>query len=128
MRTTGWVGVVAFLCIAVYVGMRPAGAWIAGVALGMADLAVLDRLLRELLGRRRPGALAAAFLVKFAGLYALGAALIFLAHLPAVPLLAGFPLFLGIIVLKVAGRMLMGARGTPSGRGGDGSGWKEARP
>lgn len=116
LRTTAWVGAVVSLCASVYLGILPAVAWTAGVALGMADLAVLDLLLRELLGRRRPVALVLAFLAKFAGLYAIGAALIFWARLPALALLAGFPLFLGVAVLKIAGRLLLSARWMSSQR------------
>jgi len=105
--TTGWVGLISFLCIAVYIGLPQAGAWIAGVVLGAAELFILDALIREAIGPRRRAALVAYGLLKFAGIYAVGAACLFALHMRPWFLLAGFSLFLAIALLKVLGRMLL---------------------
>ena len=105
--TTLWVGVVGFLCIAVYIGFRSGFSWAVGVALGMADIALLDALLREAIGRRRKVALVIYGILKFGAIYAAGALLLFRARLAPWPLLIGFSLFLAIALLKVLGRLLL---------------------
>ncbi len=107
--TTLWVGAVAFLCIAVYIGLRQAASWGVGVALGMADLFLLDALIREAVGRRRPRALVVLGVCKFGAIYAAGVLLLWKARLSPWPLLAGFSLFLAIALLKVLGRLVLSA-------------------
>ncbi len=107
LLTTLWVGLVGFLCIAVYIGIRSGLAWGVGVALGMADLALLDALIQEALGRQRKLALAIYGVLKFGVIYAAGALLLFRFRLAPWPLLIGFSLFLGIALLKVLGRLVL---------------------
>lgn len=118
--TTAWVGLVVFLCIAVYFGLPNAAAWIAGVALGSADLFLLDALIREVVGARRRSALAVYGLLKFLGIYAAGAVCLFVLHLKPWTLLAGFTLFLAIALLKVFGRLLLSTPAMQRERGGPG--------
>jgi hypothetical protein len=105
--TTLWVGAVAFLCIGVYVGLRSGISWAIGVALGMADLALLDALLKEAIHRRRTKSLVLFGTLKFGAIYAAGALLLLEAGLSPWPLLAGFSLFLAIALLKVLGRLVL---------------------
>lgn len=105
--TTAWLGAVSFLCLSVYAGAGKGAAWACGVALGIADLFLLDMLLRELIGRRRKGSLAAYGLLKFVGVYAGGAVALFTFRLPLWFFLGGFSLFLGVVLLKVLGRLLL---------------------
>jgi hypothetical protein len=107
--TTGWVGALATICIAVYAGLPHAAAWIAGVALGVAELFLLDALIRETIGARRRSMLVIYGILKFAGIYAVGAAALFALHLKPWFLLSGFTLFLAIAILKVLGRLLLTA-------------------
>ena len=107
--TTGWVGAVASICIAVYVGIPHAAAWTAGVALGVAEIFLLDALIREAIGARRRSVLAVYGVLKFAGIYAVGAIGLFVLHLEPWYLLSGFTLFLAIALLKVLGRLLLSA-------------------
>ncbi len=118
--TTGWVGAVAFLCIAVYIGLPSAAAWIAGVALGVSELFLLDALIREAIGARRRAALVIYGTCKFAGIYAAGAVGLFVLHLGPWYLLAGFTLFLAIALLKVLGRMILSAPALQKERKGPG--------
>lgn len=118
--TTGWFGAVAFLCIAVYLGLPQAIAWVAGVALGVAELFLLDALIREATGTRRRSVLAVLAILKFAGIYAAGAVGLFVFHLKPWYLLSGFTLFLAIALLKVLGRLLLCAPGLQRERKGPG--------
>jgi len=135
--TTLWVGAISFLCVAVYVGLRSAVSWGIGVALGMADLALLDALLREAMGRRRTKALVIYGILKFGAIYATGALILFKARLAPWPLLIGFSLFLAIAIMKVLGRVVLSAppltreRKGPGGaflRQAPGAAQKESRP
>ncbi len=105
--TTAWVGGLGFLCLAVYLGIRQAASWGAGAALGAADLYLLDALIREAIRGRRRGVLVLLGFLKFAGVYAVGALLLFALHLAPWFLLAGFSLFLVVALLKVLGRLLL---------------------
>lgn len=107
--TTGWVGALAGLCIAVYLGPPQAAAWAAGVGLGAAELFLLDSLIREAIGARRRPVLIFLGLLKFAGIYAAGGLGLFVLHLRPWYLLGGFTLFLAIALLKVLGRILLSA-------------------
>lgn len=120
MITTAWVGGVAFICLGVYAGLPNAGAWIAGVALGMLDLFFLNGLLLEAISQRRKAALLIYGFLKFAGVYAIGIVLLFVAHLKPWFLLTGFSLFLAIILLKILGRLLLTAPGLQRERHGAG--------
>lgn len=118
--TTAWVGGLIFICLGVYLGLPKAGAWIAGVALGMLDLFLLNQLLLEAIGQRRKAALVTYGVLKFAAVYAIGAVLLFVAHLKPWFLLTGFTLFLAVIFLKIAGRLVLTAPGLQKERHGAG--------
>lgn len=105
--TTGWLGAVSFLCVASYVGIRPGASYLAGVIIGSADLFLLDALLREVIGPRRRWALALYGIAKFAVVYGVGAVLLLCLHLRAWYMLAGFSLFLLVILLKILGLLLL---------------------
>jgi hypothetical protein len=120
MITTAWVGGVAFVCLGVYAGLPGAGAWIAGVALGMLDLYFLNALLLEAIGRRRKPALALFGFMKFVAIYAIGSILLFVVHLRPWFVLTGFSLFLAIIFLKIVGRLVLTAPGLRRERQGGG--------
>jgi hypothetical protein len=107
LLTTLWVGIVGFICVAVYIGLRSGLSWAVGVALGMADLALLDALLREAIGQRRKIALLIYSVLKFGVIYAAGALLLFRVRLAPWPLLIGFSLFLAIAIMKVFGRLIL---------------------
>jgi hypothetical protein len=126
--STLWVGIVGFLCIAVYIGVRSGLAWAVGVALGMADLALLDALIREALGRQRKLALAVYGVLKFGVIYAAGALLLFRVRLAPWPLLIGFSLFLGIALLKVLGRLVLASAPLSRDREGPGGAFLRRAP
>ena len=105
--TTAWLGTVCFLCVGFYIGLGMAIAWVAGVALGLADLSLINGLIREATGSQRRSILAVLFALKTVVLYAVGAVALFLLDLNPFFLLAGFSLFLVVIVLKVLGRLLL---------------------
>lgn len=126
--TTLWVGLIAFLCISIYIGLRSGLSWIVGVALGMADLALLDGLLREAIGRRRKAALLIYGVLKFGAIYAVGALLLFRLRLAPWPLLIGFSLFLGVALLKVLGRLLLTAPQLARDRDGSGGAYLRRSP
>ena len=107
MITTTWFGAVSFLFLGFYIGLIPAAAWIAGVALGVADLALIDLLIRETMDARRRRVIAAYFALKTVVLYAVGAVALFWLKLNPFFLLAGFTLFLIVAVLKVVGRLVL---------------------
>jgi hypothetical protein len=108
--TTAWLGAVCFLCIGFYIGLAMAVAWAAGVAFGIADLTLINGLIREATGRQRRSILAILFVLKTVVLYAVGAVALFLLELNPFFLVAGFSLFLVVIVLKVLGRLLLSSR------------------
>lgn len=118
--TTAWVGGVVFVCLGLYAGLPGAGAWIAGVALGMLDLFVLNALLLEAIGKRRTWALVTFGALKFAAVYAIGIVLLFVVHLRPWFVLTGFSLFLAIVFLKIVGRLVLNAPGLQRERHGAG--------
>jgi hypothetical protein len=133
--TTAWLGGVCCLCIGAYVGFGPAIAWVAGVGFGLADLALINGLIREATGRQRRPVLLALFGLKTVALYASGAVVLFVLGLDPLFLLAGFSLFLVVVVLKIAGRMLLSSRWMEADRRGpggsllrDGPGRRGGRP
>ena len=81
-----------------------------GVALGLADLSLINGLIREATGRQRRLILAVLFVLKTIVLYIAGAVALFLLHLNPFFLLAGFSLFLVIVVLKILGRLVLSSR------------------
>lgn len=107
MITTIWFGAVSFLLLGFYIGLFPAAAWIVGVALGIADLALIDLLIREAIGERRRRVIAVYFVLKTVVLYAAGAAALLWLNLNPFFLLAGFTLFLAVALLKVLGRLAL---------------------
>jgi hypothetical protein len=126
--TTTWVGAIAFLCVAVYLGLSKAWAWLAGAALGAADLFLLDALVREAVGARRRSALVTYGILKFAGIYAAGAVFLLVLHLKPWVFLAGFTLFLAVALLKVLGRVVLGTPALQRERKGPGGHLLRSRP
>lgn len=118
--TTGWVGLIAALCLSVYAGIFPALSFLAGVVLGIADLLLLQGLIREALLAKRKLLIAVYFLMKFLVLYAIGGILLFVLHLAPLYLIIGFSLFLAIVLLKVLGRLLLSSRWMRTERNGAG--------
>lgn len=108
--TTAWLGAVCLACIGFYVGWAPAMAWIAGVALGIADLLLINALIAEAITLQRRPILAVYFVLKTVALYAIGAIAMFRLHLNPVFLLAGFSLFLVVVFLKILGRLALSSR------------------
>lgn len=126
--TTAWVGTVGFLCVAVYIGLRQGAAWAAGVALGAGDLYLLNALIREAMRGRRRRALVLLGFLKFAGIYALGALLLFGLRLAPWSLLAGFSLFLAVALLKVLGRLVLASPAMQRERDGAGGPYLRKSP
>jgi hypothetical protein len=118
--TTVWLGGIAFLAIGVYLGLSRALAFLAGVALGIADLLLLHALIHEALFLKRLSLLAIHFAGKFVAIYGLGAIAIVLLRLSPWYLLAGFSIFLVVAILKVLGRLVLSTRWLSTERDGAG--------
>jgi hypothetical protein len=98
-------GVVLAAPLATSFGLSAAGAWLAGSAWSLVNLAAIAALVRKVitLEPRDRAAIAKALAIKFPVLYAAGLALL-AAGLPPMWLLAGFAWPLLVAVLKAAGR------------------------
>jgi hypothetical protein len=98
-------GLVLAVPLATKLGLAAAGAWIAGGAWSLANLAAIASVIRRvlILEPRDRRAIAVSLAVKFPVLYAIGF-LLLAAGLPATWLLAGFAWPLFVAVLKAAGR------------------------
>lgn len=104
----------AVIALAVWARFGPwaAAAFVAGAAWCLANLHVL-RLLAGMLGRpARKLRIAALLFLKMPVLYAAGYLLFATRHLPAIGLLGGFGWPLAVIILKAAGRLMLGLDGS----------------
>jgi hypothetical protein len=98
-------GLVLAVPLATKFGWGAAGAWIAGGAWSIVNLAAIASVVRKVLTLepRDRGAIVKTLAIKFPVLYAIGFGLL-AAGLPALWLLAGFSWPLFVAVLKAAGR------------------------
>lgn len=123
LKTTGWVLVVSLVFGTYYFGVYPALAFFSGGVWGMVNLLFINKLVRSTIkpgGVDTPRAIGLA-LVKFPFLYLAGYALLKVPQFEPLHLLAGFSLLLVIMVLKVAGRALLGLDDTKQQNGNLGS-------
>lgn len=98
-------GLVLAVPLATKFGLAAGGAWIAGGAWSIVNLAAISSVMRKVLTMepRDRGSIAKALAIKFPVLYGIGFALL-AAGLPATWLLVGFAWPLFVAVLKAAGR------------------------
>ncbi len=127
-KTSIAVGLVVSLAILTYRGPWPAAAFAAGCAWSLVNIHVIRLLVLVMTGdaRRSKLRIAAVLLLKVPVLYGIGYVLLSMARLSAPWLLAGFGWPLLVVVLKAAGRLLLGldAGRNPAGSAGHGAGRK----
>ena len=124
-KTSIAVGLVVSLAVWVYGGPLPAAAFAAGCAWSLVNIHVIRLLVLFVTGdaRRRKLWIAAVLLLKVPVLYGTGYLLLSAVRPSAPWLLAGFGWPLLVVVLKAAGRLLLGldAKRSPIGSAGPGS-------
>ena len=124
-KTSIAVGLVVSLAVWAYRGPLPAAAFAAGCAWSLVNLHVIRLLVLLVTGdaRRRKLRIAAILLLKVPVLYGIGYVLLSAARFEASWLLAGFGWPLLVVVLKAAGRLLLGldAKRRPMGSAGPGA-------
>jgi len=112
-KTSIAAGLVVSFVVWIYKGPWPALALITGCAWSLVNLHVLRLLVLQV--TNDPGKhklrIAAVLAVKVPVLYAIGYVLLTTGRLPTVGLLAGFTWPLVVVVLKAAGRLLLGLDG-----------------
>jgi hypothetical protein len=124
-KTSIAAGLVVSLAVLAYRGPYPAAGFAAGCAWSLVNLHLI-RLLVLLVAddpRKRRLRIAAVLLLKVPVLYGIGYILLSAARLEALWLLAGFGWPLLVVVLKAAGRLLLGldAKRSPMGAAGPGA-------
>jgi hypothetical protein len=110
MKTSMAAGAVIAIIAWARFGPAPAAAFVAGCAWSLANLYLLRALVGSVFHEpeRRKLKIAALLVVKVPVLYGLGYVLLLWGRLPVGALLAGFAWPLCVIVLKAAGRLIMG--------------------
>ena len=109
LRTSGIVLLISLLFGVYYFGPLPTVAFFSGGVWGMLNLMFLSALVRVAI---RPGGADVAstvvwMIIKFPLLYVSGYALLKIPRFDIVPLVLGFTLVIGVIILKAVGRALL---------------------
>ena len=112
-RTSIAAGLVVSLVVWFYKGPWPALGFISGCAWSLVNIQVLRLLVLQITNdpEKHKLRIAAVLALKVPVLYVIGYVLLKTGRLPAAGLLAGFAWPLAVIVLKAAGRLLLGLDG-----------------